>query len=633
MGATTPHPPRHGGARRISLTAPDGQALAEQVRRVVMAASRGRDAAWVVELEGSPESVRYALESTSLQGRCAPPWHPGAQAATATVDAESAAALHDSWTPSLVLRMSTSDDGRRVSIRRDRAAAAEVETDEEQAAEVAAAAEATGPPQPAWAAAGDDAQPREPWPSQLWRRISARALVAAAGVAVVAVAMLVVVVWGPFAHRPPNHPGAPIPAQSDAVPLVSALPVAADPRGAGLVIPACCDAGGHTAVWTWLSGRWHHQPYAGPGPLFRRGEALVYDPDMHAVLLQGGDSSDETWAWDGTRWHQLHPEHRPPAGAAVAVYDDALRTVVLTLEGSAVAGGGSPDGYAWIWDGTDWSPVGRGPFFYGAVALGYDSVHGSVVALDESGSGQATTWLYDGRRWTHSDAPGPPSDPATELAWDARGQHLVGLLLGSLAQPLSGVVAPADTWSWDGTAWSRTATGPTPPVDGRLVDWLGTAVFLADVQTGEDVADGWTWEEDGWDLHAGGDGLDLRHPGETEVLRNTFLTVTRSAQATPFELGGAGLAAVSAAFAHLDAGEDARIVGVSAGIVRSGPDELCDCAVVSVLRTSPAACPGLEAVVQEAAVVVRAGPEPGTFPVDTVLVRPAPAGSVYGSCR
>jgi len=631
MGATTPHPPRHGGARRISLSAPDGQALAEQVRRVVMAASRGRDAAWAVELQGSPESLRYALESTALQARCTPPWHPGAHAATATVDAESAAALHDSWTPSLLLRMSTTVDGRRVSITRDRAAAAEVETDEDHAAEVTAALEAAATANRAWGAG--ESPRRAASFGELWRRIPARALVAAAAVAVVAVALLVLVVWGPLARRPQSHSTVVVPAPSDAVPLVSALPVAADPRGAGLVIPACCDSGGRTAMWTWLSGRWHHVPNSGPAPLFHRAEALVYDPAMHAVLLQGGDGSDETWTWDGTRWHQLDPRHRPLAGSAVAVYDAATGTVVLSLEGTAVPGGASPDTYTWAWDGHDWSPLLGGPIFFGAVALGYDSTHGRVVALDEAGSARATTWVWDGRHWIRSDAPGPPTDPSAELAWDARGQRLVALLLGSLAQPLSGVVAPADTWSWDGGAWSRTAIGPAPPVDGRLVGWLGSALFLADVQTGSDHADAWTWEEDGWDLHAGGDGLDLRRPGEADVLGLTFLTVTPSARGTPVDLGGAGAAAVAAAFPHLDGAEGARIVGVTPGVVRSGPDELCDCAVVTVLRVRAAACPGMEAVVQEAAVVVRAGSQPGSLTVDTVLARPAPAGSVFGSCR
>ncbi|HEV7554163.1 MAG TPA: kelch repeat-containing protein, partial [Kofleriaceae bacterium] len=130
-----------------------------------------------------------------------------------------------------------------------------------------------------------------------------------------------------------------------------------------------------------------------------------------AILFGGFVSSlavDETWAWDGSAWMQLHPAHAPPPRFDMAIGGDPIRNQIVVF-------GGSDDtalGDTWVWDGDDWS--------------------------------ERTT------------TPSPPACTGARMTWDPRRRHLV-LFGGRAGTALDAV------WEWDGAAWSRLSVANAPP--------------------------------------------------------------------------------------------------------------------------------------------------------------------------
>src|ERR1700730_5756295 len=67
----------------------------------------------------------------------------------------------------------------------------------------------------------------------------------------------------------------------------------------------------------------------------RTDSALAYDPDHHIGLLFGGMmqgvQTNETWAWNGHAWTQLHSASSPPALQGIMAYDGTSQRIILLL--------------------------------------------------------------------------------------------------------------------------------------------------------------------------------------------------------------------------------------------------------------------------------------------------------------
>ena len=180
-------------------------------------------------------------------------------------------------------------------------------------------------------------------------------------------------------------------------------------------VPAAAQAGSA------LAPAWTQQTPAAQPPA-RSESAMAYDTATGTAVLFGGFSSvgsvlRDTWTWDGTTWTQQHPATRPPArdNAAMA-YDTATGTAVLFGGFSSV---GSLLRDTWTWDGTTWTqqhPATRPPAREFA-SMAYDAATGTAVlfggyGLGGHGSGVlADTWTWDGTTWTkqHPAANPPPA--------------------------------------------------------------------------------------------------------------------------------------------------------------------------------------------------------------------------------
>jgi hypothetical protein len=214
--------------------------------------------------------------------------------------------------------------------------------------------------------------------------------------------------------------------------------------GALVVTPASARAGS-AAEPTWTK----QAPVAAPPA--RYGEAMAYDAATGTVVLFGGQSRTgrfgDTWTWDGTTWTQQHPAASPPAlTEASMAYDAATGTVVLF-------GGynGQRLGQTWTWDGTTWTqqhPAARPPARFLA-SMAYDDVTGTVVLFGGEGLhgtqdfALGDTWTWDGTTWTkRHPAASPSARGGASMAYDAATG--TGVLFGGAdARSIF-----RDTWTW-----------------------------------------------------------------------------------------------------------------------------------------------------------------------------------------
>ena len=258
-------------------------------------------------------------------------------------------------------------------------------------------------------------------------------------------------------------------------------------------------------TWLWDGQRWGEaHPAVAPSP--RRDAAMAYDPATKEVLLFGGTKDvfrgkpiahRDTWAWDGTNWTELHPRHAPPGGFEPATgfamsYDPRSRSMLLMAlpsshpNLSAQGETGDTDFGTWQWTGSDWRELNTrtAPVFVILASLAYDEPrlttlpHGAGLLFyswagftgtcpsgpcgpgpDPTGTRDAQTWTWDGTRWTRQHPRRAPVD---------------GLLVatpGSNAEPT--VFTPdGATWRWTGSDWDRAAPNGAAPHQLE-----GTAVY------------------------------------------------------------------------------------------------------------------------------------------------------------
>ncbi len=112
----------------------------------------------------------------------------------------------------------------------------------------------------------------------------------------------------------------------------------------GAESPQAGDPGGtwYQDTWTWDGSNWHLKNITTP-PIYRSGQAMVYDPDLGRILMYGGTSTltpstpyspyyfpVDTWTWNGIAWEQLFPT-TIPGGAWTyrMIWDDSHKQLIM----------------------------------------------------------------------------------------------------------------------------------------------------------------------------------------------------------------------------------------------------------------------------------------------------------------
>jgi hypothetical protein len=252
---------------------------------------------------------------------------------------------------------------------------------------------------------------------------------------------------------------------------------------------------------------------------------LAFDPQTRSVVLFGGygpyGSLDDTWSWDGRRWHQLHPSSSASGRAEAAMaYDPALHQVVM-LSGSAStpltdpcqrpAGRPpvcvpptmfrdvSPGTDLWGWDGQSWNRRAAG-------GTGAPDPQGGMVSRPDGTLlvvAGTSTWTYDGRSWTNRTHGSDTMQTPVGIAVDPASQRLIAVerYQPGVCMPHSGCAQPAymRTFTWTGRAWKDVSDvgTPNPAGTGQRISGLvadpvdgGLLMLAADHSTWERASNG-----------------------------------------------------------------------------------------------------------------------------------------------
>ncbi len=251
-------------------------------------------------------------------------------------------------------------------------------------------------------------------------------------------------------------------------------------------------------TWTWDGTTWTKQAPA-VHPSARAGAAMAYDPATGTVVLFGGLGRNgwlgDTWTWNGTTWTKQAPATSPPPrGYASMAYDAATGTVVMFGGFNNRRGGGASlfDG-TWTWDGTTWTrqAPATSPRARFDATMAYDPATGTAVLFGGEGNGKlGDTWTWDGTTWTQqAPATSPPAREDASMAYDAATGNVVlfGGAGGSTLQAL------ADTWTWDGTTWTKQHPATSPPARQNAAMAYDAATGTVVLFGGAGLDDTWTW--------------------------------------------------------------------------------------------------------------------------------------------
>ncbi|MCA1650360.1 MAG: kelch motif-containing protein, partial [Acidobacteria bacterium] len=268
--------------------------------------------------------------------------------------------------------------------------------------------------------------------------------------------------------------------------------------------------GGPGETWTWDGSNWRladNQRSAARSPYSRRDSVFTYHGGLERVLMYGGVYSsvhDDQWTWDGTSWMQSNLGLPTARGYQQQMAFDTDRQQAV-LFGGVGYGFGQILSDTWTWNGAAWTlvrPVTIPPERAWA-AITYDSArHVTVLFGGRGGDGPrlGDTWTFESSNWTEvSPATGPPALEGSAIAFDSASQKVV--LFGGVPQASETDSFPdpiAETWTWDGTAWTREQASVSPPArvyhsmardrEGRPVIFGGENVDFAALN------DTWRWD-------------------------------------------------------------------------------------------------------------------------------------------
>jgi hypothetical protein len=250
--------------------------------------------------------------------------------------------------------------------------------------------------------------------------------------------------------------------------------------------------GGRTAsglasstTWVWNGSDWQAFNPAG-GPAARYLASMAFDPKLDEFILFGGETPggqllDDTWAWNGASWtEEASDQPAPPARAGAALALDANGNLVLfggTGYGPGAGGLSTPSSLAT-------TPTGQ-------------------VALDDT-----WTWRGGTAGWVQQNVPGPPARTEAAAAWDPATDQTV-LFGGYVPGGLGTSTVLADTWTWNGQAWTLQQPATSPPARyGAVADYAppaGGPLMTGGAGASGDLSDSWAW--------VGGDWVPLAQSG------------------------------------------------------------------------------------------------------------------------
>lgn len=190
---------------------------------------------------------------------------------------------------------------------------------------------------------------------------------------------------------------------------------------------------------------------------------MAYDPSRSQVVLYGGTACappqvadptgcdyqkeqtqlNDTWAWDGATWSQLHTAHSPAIqgfrGDFGGMADDESHHELLLVSWPTNSFKSTVE--TWRFRNGDWEqlhpkdPPAQAEFS----GPTYDAASGHVI-LQQLGARFSVTYWWDGSDWNVFDL-------------SAKTPHVYGTLLAAGAHGLL-LIDPGGAYAWNGKSWS-----------------------------------------------------------------------------------------------------------------------------------------------------------------------------------
>lgn len=292
--------------------------------------------------------------------------------------------------------------------------------------------------------------------------------------------------------------------------------------------------------------RWSLRSVSGM-PSARKAACMAYDSARNLALFFGGGGLDDTWIWNGARWTEIRAARTPPArSSACMAYDSTHAQIILF-------GGVAPDGHlladTWAWNGVGWTQLSSSnspPARCGA-CMAYDPTHKRIVLFGGLTYGERVgkllndTWTWDGTRWTRQQAEALPARTGACMTWDET-QHYTLLFGGT-----SGDSTFADTWTWDGAHWSKHQPQNIPPARAwsSLVyhSLQQSSILISGGGEGTPsdptslmLSDTWSWDGNNWQEVAANAPHTSYHSATYDATRQNIIVYSTNGDKT--ELSG-----------------------------------------------------------------------------------------------
>jgi hypothetical protein len=210
-------------------------------------------------------------------------------------------------------------------------------------------------------------------------------------------------------------------------------------------------------TWEWDGRAWRQVATAGPAR--RDHHALVFDETRKVTLLFGGYGDDrvygDTWTWNGAAWKQVATAGPPPRAAHAMAFDRTRGRIVA--HGGVWLGGIYAD--IWEWTGQKWSgasePYANRTFDHHALA--FDAKRGRMLVFGgKDFRSAAIKGLFEikGRSVVAVTEEGPSARYNSGFVYDER-RGVVFVFGGRTRAGESSYTGFADSWTWDGSAWTE----------------------------------------------------------------------------------------------------------------------------------------------------------------------------------
>jgi hypothetical protein len=277
-------------------------------------------------------------------------------------------------------------------------------------------------------------------------------------------------------------------------------------------------------TWVFTRSGWR-QLHPATSPPARAQGAFAYDPALRELILYGGCAScgpgfrllQDTWAFNGTRWTELHSKRLPDYEPSPTMSWDRLTGELELLAPPPGYGTTPPNGNfnaatsvrmgrwawtsaGWVWKGNVTGPplTIQAPAFVaepGSAQMlyyAYNPYSGSCPSptrhcgADPHGLLYSQTWTWNGRSFT-KDHPENAPESSLVVVSDARLGRVVA-------------VVGLQAWLWDGATWVAQSRPSTDFGDfsGSYDPALGDVVVLGTPIRGPLRSVTWVWDGSSW---------------------------------------------------------------------------------------------------------------------------------------